>query len=102
MTMKKNTNQEFDAAFIRKHLSYLDKDVATRFLFSGISLSKIKIEDAFILACQEMEIREEERKRKKGQSIPGAGEKPVTTDKLSTEALIKLFEDILTTTKKQQ
>lgn len=86
--------QELDKLFIKNCLDKMDKDVATRFVMSALSLSKTKIDEAFAVACREMSIREENKKAK----LPKVdGAIPKLDDNLSTQDFLKLFEDILNT-----
>jgi len=101
--------QDLDAAFIKACMEKMDPDVATRFVLSGVSLDKTKIEDAFALACREMAIRAEERaaaEKKLSDKLS-----PLTDSKepydmendegLSSKTLLKIFEDVLASATKK-
>lgn len=98
---------DIDAVFIKTCMEKMDQDVATRFVLSGLSLDKNKIEDAFALACREMAIRAEEVEatKKKLAENPGKTEnsEPAATQKedemFTSKSLLKIVEDILLSTK---
>jgi len=56
-----------DAAFFSSWLKKMDKDVATFFVLSGVSLDSQKIIEAFGVACQVMEIRAKKTEEKVGK-----------------------------------
>lgn len=92
----KNTNdlsRDLDANFIRACLEKMDVDVATRFILSGLSLSKVRIEEAFSIACKEMQYRTEEKMKKENIS-PTSHENPATQDEFA-KSIAKILEDIL-------
>lgn len=102
----KETHQETDAKFIKSCMEKMDLDIATRFVFSAMSLSKIKIEDAFALACREMALREENKKQniqpEDKNSELKASDKSMTETALSTKSILDLVEDILLTATKKK
>lgn len=59
-----------DPILIKKILKELDKDVATRFVASALSLSPKKLNAAFEIALQEMSIRQKEAKKNKKSKFP--------------------------------
>ena len=48
----------------------MDDDVALRFVLSGLSMSRVKIEEAFAFACKEMQYREEDRAIELAKNTP--------------------------------
>lgn len=66
------STKQLDSAFIRACLEKMDPDVAARFILSGVSLDKTKIEDAFVLACKEMQIRALEKEKNAKENTEAA------------------------------
>lgn len=77
--MTKNTKPigYLDPVIIKQTLARMDKDIATRFIASGVSLNPEKVSEAFVIACEEMALREKER-AKKGIKLPPP--KPTSKD----------------------
>lgn len=99
--------QDLDAIFIKTCMEKMDEDVATRFILSGLSLDKTKIEDAFALACREMAIRAEEEAERAKKEMADNPEKveeleakqEKADEAFSSKNLLKIVEDILLSAK---
>ena len=102
--------KRLDAKLIKTCMDLMDEDVALRFVLSGLSMSSVKIQEAFTFACKEMEYREEERakaelKKKMGDSehfgsksgsktFDKKGQKSTNEFTKAGEDIIKMLEDL--------
>lgn len=85
-----------DPILIKKILKELDKDVATRFVASALSLSPKKLNVAFEIALQEMSIRQKEARKKKKAKTPKSkctAPPPLPSRKSMTDK--KIVDDVL-------
>ncbi len=92
------TKGSLDPKALSAMLKEMDQDVATRFVASAFSMDNRKIKEAYILACDEMYLREQEKaKQILAQQIKSPDEAIVANLKVknSTKALLDTIQMLL-------
>jgi hypothetical protein len=71
MSKEKSTQGYYiDPYLIKDMIQNMDRDVAVRFVFSGVSLKPERVREAFQIACEEMTLRDKEKKRSLKSGLP--------------------------------